>query len=433
MTALFLKIMEMSVSASLLIAAVLICRPLLRKAPRWISVLLWGIVAVRLLCPFSVESAFSLIPDPVGNGEFISERLNEAAAAKYDGLGEAFTAESALIPALTAAWISGMAFLALYTAASYIRLRRSVSTAVLLRDNVFQSENVSSPFVLGLAEPKIYLPFEEMGVDMAHVIAHEEAHILRRDHWWKALGFVLAAVHWFNPLVWTAYILLCRDVELACDERVIKELDSGQRADYTQALLSCSTGRRRIAVCPLAFGEVGVKERVEAVMKYRKPAVRAVIAAVVVCAVLAVCFLTDPKTIDAPLAVFIDCEIANHHQSPYSAENFCCVDWEVLGAKKKGDEITVYMWVLYTEYSYDNGLKEETGAHIPTAITVKKESDNGYSPVEYWEPRDGSYYAKDIRDKFPWYLYFAAVDSQRYIESQTAACERAAMEHFGLI
>ena len=444
MTGLFLKVINMGISASWLILAVLLCRFVLRKAPKWVNVLLWGIVAARLLFPFSIESDWSLIP----SAETISpEIMMDAAPTIHTGIpvinntvnpiiSQSFAPSPVAsanplqiwIPVLAAVWIVGATVLLVYTAASFLLLRKKVDTAVLLRDNIFQSEYVSSPFVLGVIRPKIYLPFKIDGQDMEHVIAHEMAHIRRRDHWWKPLGFLLLTVHWLNPLMWLTYVLLCRDIELACDEKVIKELDHEQRADYTQALLACSVSRHMIAACPLAFGEIGVKERVRSVMSYKKPAFWVVVLAVAACGVVAVCFLTNPKSIDARLTVFIDCEIANHHQSAQSAENFCCLDWEVLGTKKNGNQTTVYMWVLYMEYSYDNGLKEEAGAHVPTVITVER--DGNYRLVEYWEPRDGSYYAPDMREKFPWYLRLTALDPQRYIDRQLAACEKMAREHF---
>ena len=198
------------------------------------------------------------------------------------------------IAVLGMVWVIGAAALLLLTAVSYWRLRRSVREAVLLRDNIFQSENVGSPFVLGVIRPKIYLPYRLDGQELDHVVAHEQVHIRRRDHWWKPLGFLLLTIHWFNPLMWLAYVLLCRDIELACDEKVIKELDNGQRADYTQTLVACSVSRPMIAACPLSFGEVGVKERVKSVMSYKKPAFWIIVAAVIACVVVAVCFLTNP-------------------------------------------------------------------------------------------------------------------------------------------
>ena len=198
------------------------------------------------------------------------------------------------IPVLAGIWLFGIAALFLYSAVSYWRLRRKVCEAVILRGNIYQSEKVCSPFVLGIIRPKIYLPYHMDSREMDHVIAHEQTHIRRKDHWWKPLGFLLLTTHWFNPLMWLSYILLCRDIELACDEKVIRKMSNEQRADYTQALVACSVDRRLITACPLAFGEIGVKERVKSVMNYKKPAFWIVLASVIVCAVIAVCFLTNP-------------------------------------------------------------------------------------------------------------------------------------------
>jgi len=202
------------------------------------------------------------------------------------------------IPTFAVIWIVGIIALFIYTVISYAKVKRKIGTAVLLRENIYQSENVVSPFVLGIIKPKIYLPFNMNEKDMEHVVAHEMAHIHRKDHLWKPLGFLLLTLHWFNPLMWLGYILLCRDIELACDEKVIKELDHDARADYSQALLTCSVNRRMIAACPLAFGEVGVKDRVKSVLNYKKPAFWIIIAAIVACVAVAVCFLTNPPQKD---------------------------------------------------------------------------------------------------------------------------------------
>ena len=262
------------------------------------------------------------------------------------------------------------------------------------------------------------------------------AHIRRKDHLWKPLGFILLTLHWFNPLMWLGYVLLCRDIELACDEKVIKELDHDARADYSQALLTCSVNRRMIAACPLAFGEVGVKDRVKSVLNYKKPAFWIIIAAVVACIAVALCFLTNPidtKTaLDDDLKVYIDCQIAGRFQSDESEGRACCLDWEVLGKKQSGSTTTLYMWVLYEEYSYNGReLKIETGAHIPTVITIKKE-DGQYKLIEYWQAKDGSYHVPSIKEKFPWYLHSKALDSQRYVKEQSEKCLQLALDYFGL-
>ena len=311
MNELFLKIINMSISASWLVLAVLILRFVLKKAPKWINVLLWGIVAIRLICPFSFESTLSLIPSaetiPLNIGMDTTPTINSGISAINNAVnpiisqsntpmaGSSVNLLQITIGIYEYIWIFGMIALALYTAISYWRLCRKVDTAVRYKDNIFQSENVSFPFVLGIIKPRIYLPFKMNGQYLEHVVAHEQAHICRKDHWWKPLGFLLLMIHWFNPLMWLAYVLLCRDIELACDEKVIKELGNEQRGDYTQALVACSINRRMIAACPLAFGEVSVKERVKSVMNYKKPAFWVIIISVIVCVGVAVCFLTNPK------------------------------------------------------------------------------------------------------------------------------------------
>ena len=311
MNELFLKIINMSISASWLVLAVLILRFVLKKAPKWINVLLWGIVAIRLIFPFSFESTLSLIPSaetiPLNIGMDTTPTINSGISAINNAVNPIISQSNTPMAGASVnllqitigiyeyIWIFGMIALALYTAISYWRLRRKVDTAVHYKDNIFQSENVSFPFVLGIIKPRIYLPFKMNGQYLEYVVAHEQAHICRKDHWWKPLGFLLLMIHWFNPLMWLAYVLLCRDIELACDEKVIKELGNEQRGDYTQALVACSVNRRMIAACPLAFGEVSVKERVKSVMNYKKPAFWVIIISVIVCVGVAVCFLTNPK------------------------------------------------------------------------------------------------------------------------------------------
>lgn len=316
MTALFLKLLNQSIAASYLIAAVLVLRLLLKKAPKRFSVLLWGLVAVRAVCPFSLESALSLLPraqavtpeimtEPVPQIDSGVTAINHAVNPV---LAEAFTPAPAasanplqiLLPVLAALWLAGAAGMALYAGISYMRLCGRVRTAVLLRDNIFCTESAPSPFLLGLVRPRVYLPFGMAQAAQEAAVAHEQAHIRRGDHWWKLAGFAVLALHWMNPLMWLAYALLCRDIELACDESVIRKMDAGRRADYSEALLMCSAESGRgahpltLRVCPLTFSEGAVKTRIKAVLHYRKPAVWLVAAAAAACVITAVCFLTDP-------------------------------------------------------------------------------------------------------------------------------------------
>lgn len=308
----FLKLVNLSISASWLILAVLVLRVVLKKAPKWVMPLLWGVVALRLVCLFSIESALSLIP----SAETIpSEIVTET---REPVLYEQATLDIVTNPSLPSAaevpvgvsrqqaqvdfniysvlWLAGMAALLVHALVSAGKLKRKLATAILLRDNIYESEFVDSPFVFGVVKPNIYLPMHMDEGTAAYVIAHEHAHLARRDHWWKVLGYLVLALHWFNPLVWVAYILFCRDIELACDEKVVKGLDGAARADYSQALLSCAAPKRAVAACPLAFGEGNIKTRVKSALHYKKPAFWVAAVAVLAVVIVAVCFLTNPKS-----------------------------------------------------------------------------------------------------------------------------------------
>ena len=447
-----MNIVNMSISASFIVLVVLLLRLILKKVPKWITVALWGIVAIRLVCPFFIESELSLIPETewIEPPQALVSPINPDTIVIDAVLGENVTVEHpqeepnitvkksvAASSTISLIWLAGILALLIYTIISYARLNRKIGTAVLCNDNVYQSESVVSPFVLGIIKPKIYLPFNINEKDMGYVVAHEKAHIRRGDHLWKPLGFLLLTIHWFNPILWLGYILLCRDIELACDEKVVKELDHDARADYSEALLSCSVNRRMISACPLAFGEVGVKDRVKSVLNYKKPTFWIIIAAVIVCAAVAVCFLTDPigtdTSVNDGLKAFIDTQVLEHFRTEKSEGNACCFDWELLGKTERGSETTVYMWVMYQEYSYiGTELKMETAAHIPTAITVKEENGQ-YELVEYWEPENGANYPTSLKRKFPRNILNSEVFTSRlYSEEQTEKCLKQARIYFGL-
>lgn len=315
MDAVFSFLLNRSITAGWLILAVMILRKLLKKAPKSVSCLLWVLVGVRLVCPFSIESAMSLVPkaqviqpSATGNTFRVDTGLtlfngpvnNYLGGHYYEGVTVQAGTRFHLAQFCTAVWLIGLAALLLYSLVSYLRLRRQMSAAVCLEDGVWQCDRVASPFILGLFRPRIYLPFHLPEADMAYVLAHERAHLRRRDHWIKPIGFLILAAYWFNPLVWAAYVLLCRDIELACDERVIRQLGGDCKAAYSQALLHCSCRRRTISACPLAFGEVGVKQRVKSILNYKRPAFWVVLVSLLACAAVAVCFLTDPKEPGAP-------------------------------------------------------------------------------------------------------------------------------------
>ena len=385
MTDLFLKIVNLSISACWLILAVLVLRFLLKKAPKWIMPLLWGVAALRLVCPFSIESAFSLIPsaetispevvhfDPnptITSGvPIIDATVNPVISERFAAPVNTVVSVNPLdVFTFVMAWVwaAGTAALLIYALVSALRLRRKLAAAVLLRENIYESEFVDSPFVFGVVRPKIYLPMHMDEGTAAHVIAHERAHLARRDHWWKVLGCLVLALHWFNPLVWLAYILFCRDIELACDEKVVRTMGAEKRADYSQALLSCAAPKRAVAACPLAFGEGNIKTRVKSALHYKKPAFWVAAAAVLALVLVAVCFLTDPEQ-----NIFEDgrFEIA---EVVYTAPDYP-YDTTIL-ALPRGIELTEEKdgWKTVRNICVRGGMTGESGALWPDEFNARR-------------------------------------------------------------
>ena len=313
MAAVFLKLLNLSISASWLVLAVLVLRLVSKRSPKWMNVLLWGIVALWLMLPFSIESALSLIPsaetvspavvqfDPaptITSGVSVIDNAVNPALSEHFAAAPTASVNPLYVWTEIAGWVwlIGLGAMLLYALVSYLRLRRRVSVSLCVQENIYLCDAISSPFILGVVKPRIYLPSGLDEVQRQNVLSHERAHLARHDHWWKPLGFALLAVYWFNPVLWLAYALLCRDIELACDERVIRTMDESAVKTYSTVLLACSMPRKAVITCPLAFGEVGVKERVRNALHYKKPAFWVVAASVAVCVVVAVCFLTNPRT-----------------------------------------------------------------------------------------------------------------------------------------
>ncbi len=312
MAAVFLKLLNLSISASWLVLAVLVLRLGSKRSPKWMNVLLWGIVALRLVLPFSIESALSLIPSaetvrPAAVQFDPAPTITSGVSVIDNAVNPSLSEHFAAVPGMSVnplyvwteiagwVWLIGLGAMLLYMLVSYFRLRRRVSVSLPVRENIYLCDAISSPFILGIVKPRIYLPSGLDEVQRQNVLAHERAHLARYDHWWKPLGFALLAVYWFNPLLWLAYALLCRDIELACDERVIRTMDASAVKTYSTVLLACSMPHKAVISCPLAFGEVGVKERVRNALHYKKPAFWVVAASAIVCIAVAVCFLTNPE------------------------------------------------------------------------------------------------------------------------------------------
>lgn len=308
----FVKLLNMSLASSVLILAVLAVRFLLRKAPRKLVCLLWVIVALRLIAPVSISSALSAF-NYIGRYHSNDGQLSyiqytghtEKPEAEFhiwgstiggsDGPTVVMHTPSVYLPTLMNIWIAGMLILAVYAIISYLRIYQHTRVSIKLRGNIYQCDGIPSPFILGLIRPRIYLPSGLNPDDIKSVVSHERSHTARFDHVWKPLGYAILCIHWFNPLVWVSYILLCRDIELACDEKVIADMSVEQKQSYSAALLRCSMPQKIITACPLAFGEVGVKQRVKGILNYRKPGFWVVALALVLCAVLSIVFLTNPE------------------------------------------------------------------------------------------------------------------------------------------
>ena len=432
MTTIFLQLLEMSLLASFIVLAVMFLRLILRKVPKWIFVVMWGIVLIRLICPFSIESPVGLMPNSesiqidsgtentikipylsLPNNENIHNNQsvnNSIVQHKASNDAEVYSHQIKWVNIASVIWISGASMLLIYMIVTYVGIKRKVRTAVALKDNIYQSENVDSPFVLGIIKPKIYLPFKLNEQDVENVVAHEKAHIKRKDYLWKPIGFVVLAVHWFNPLIWISYILLCRDIEAACDEKVIKDYTVEQKVDYSQALLSCSVKNKRISACPLAFGEGSVKKRVKSVLNYKKPAFWVIVVAIILCVVLAVCFLTSRKN---------DSEKKNvgngdtNKNVIYESDVFTDFEGVYLSVKsietaENGDKILNLIWhndtseemifgEMYTiEYKDGNEWKDVSVGdiyfnEIANLLGPKSEINKSYTTEQFDISKDGIY------------------------------------------
>ena len=306
MTDLFLKLLNMSISASWLALAIMLIRLVFRKMPRWTTCLLWAILALRLICPINFESALSLIP----SAEVIPRNIAVSQTpAIHSGIpavnsvvnpmfveakpAAGFTM-NAIISQGAKIWLIGVAIMLIYSIITYLKLYRLVRVSLHRDGNVYICDDVKSPFLLGFFRPKIYIPSDIDETSVEYVLLHEKAHMKRRDHWWKPFGFLLLCIYWYNPLIWLAYSMLCRDIELSCDEKVISHMDSAEKARYSAALAACSIHPKLITACPVAFGETGVKTRIKGILHYKKPALWLIITSFLICIIIAVCFLTNP-------------------------------------------------------------------------------------------------------------------------------------------
>ena len=532
---LYMGVLDMSKTAAMVIAVVLLVRLLLKKAPKAFSYALWAVVLFRLLCPISFETPVSIVPqlpdtstgynladesiDLAGAGmaayQAVGDLLNGGLGVQHipttevteDGMTRYVMADwwSVWILFGKYVWAAGMAVMLLYSAFSYRRIKKQIEIAVPIRDNIWIADDIKSPFVIGFVRPRIYLPGNLGEKEQEYIILHEQHHIRRFDHIFKALAFLALTIHWFNPLVWLAFGLACKDMEMSCDEAVIRKLGGEVRADYSASLLTLATGRRIIAGTPLAFGEGDTKGRIRNLAKWKMPAVWVIVIAAVLCVVLAVTLLTDrtmPNESDngitcylgtvqditgesvtllcdygeerqfaladgcilpvtsimgehvavytttqystaLPIVTRIEFEewelqssleeaimsaILAHHSGKYYPAECQTAHFEKLAEVTKDDQIICYGIVLYQEYNLTDGVLEgAAGALIPTVLTFHASQSDGLYLTEYWEPRDGAYYAEDIKAKFlgqPW------PDTTKYLAEQEVGCYLQAASYY---
>ena len=372
MTTVFLVVLSMSISASWLIAALLMLRLLLRKMPKRSVILLWGLVGLRLLIPFSIESRLSLIPG------------NQPGATPV-------VSESGQIPEIwSLLWLMGVLLFTVYFLMSYWYFLRTLDTAVFLQEKTYQSDRIQAAVVVGIWRPKIYIPFRMESDSMAYILAHEQAHIRRRDHWWKLLAYFMLTLHWFNPLVWIAYVMLGRDMELACDEEVIRDLDTQARGDYAQALMMNSRRRHHSTVYRLCFGEIGVKERVRSVLNYQRPSAWHSVVLAVFSIVLGVCFLTDPvgasELVDSQNTIQEQVvQTRKYTPAPYTGSAPGPTRSAVLSMRSALEELNLELADLQAQYEQKDvpSLKVRIQSLKETIATVEEHLQRAEKQVEF--------------------------------------------------
>ena len=417
MTSFFLSILNISFTATFVAVAVILLRFLFKKAPRWISCLLWALVGLRLMVPITIESEFSLVPSIDkfwGNATFElaqGTKYPEINTVLNDSITPVAESKMAteLMDVLAFVWLAFAALMLVYGIVSYIGMYLRVRTAVPLKKNIYQSENVRSPFVLGFIKPKVYIPFNLKGRTLKYVLAHENAHIKRKDHIVKPLAFLLLCFHWFNPVLWLSYVLLCRDIEVACDEKVIKDFSINKRKNYAFALLECKVKSSNIAVCPVAFGEVNVKARIKKTLKYKKPAMWIIAITIGVSVIAAGCLLTNPKA----EIYYVSTEI---HEYPTSS-----IITEPDTNSTEPSEAEAYETTVPAEATEIVTTAPETEAPSETTEAYEEYYDEYYEEDYYYEDEyyeDDYYYEEETWLEVPPLEYEPLVPS--YVENGQA-------------
>ncbi|MCQ2461886.1 MAG: M56 family metallopeptidase [Clostridia bacterium] len=421
MPTVFAHICNMAVNGSWFILAVLLIRAIFRRAPKYLRCILWGIAGLRLVFPFSVKSVLSLIPvyDPVdvsaaaykapsfANGfqnlkPVIGPSVSVALTPSFPYVEMGYSGRGTVTFYASLFWLAGVAALLIYMAVSCIVIRKKIFAAVP-DGEVYICDGIASPFIYGIFRPKIYMPSDIDDEKRQFVLSHERAHIRRLDHVSRPLAFVVLAVYWFNPLVWMAYILFCRDTELACDELVIKSMGADKRADYSETLLKLCTAKSRFTVRPVAFGETGIKQRIKAVLNYKKAPLWVITGAAAACVAAALCFLTSPEVASVKTDKALDSAVSQAILSSgglYRGEALG-EGHIILDAEKQGDSVKVYALARLCSFGFENGYLTSVGGYIIPTVFIFKQDGESYTLTKKQEPMDGETYGDSLRKLFP--------------------------------
>ncbi len=464
----FTYILNMSVTGSYIILAVLAARLMLKKAPKKISYLLWIAPFFRLLCPFTFQSVFSFFNLSIFNKDVYANTIHEYVPLAYDSdytpeFATGITQSQSVIPSnfeafatspensvnrlqvylfiFACVWIIGMIAMLTYAGITFIKTKRTLRTAVKLEGNVYESENISSPFVMGIFRPKIYLPYGLSEKEKEYIILHERMHIKNLDHFSKIFAFLVLTLHWFNPLCYLAFTLMSRDMEMACDEAVLKQNES-IRKDYSTSLLSFASGKRLPSPSPLCFGESGVKQRIKNALAWKKPKVIAVVLGLAVLFTCTVAFISNPQglhitdKVDPALDKAVSQMILD--QCDDSRPYFCKTEGhKILGYSRKDDEVTVYGLLTYSTMNFMNGYLSSyngSGASYPFVATFR-DKDGFYKLKKLQAPEDGMGYGNSVREMFPAEFERKALNLFDYMDDmqeQETAYAKAALKEAGI-
>ncbi len=423
----FTELLNISLTASWLALAIIFIRLLMKKMPKWVTCVLWSMVGLKLILPFSVESPLSLIPNeeplPVAGiyntSAFVSGNGYNPNAESGSQIIDVFvdtaireTSSASMMKSnlsiIACIWLIGVAGMIIYSIISYHRINKKVKESAILKDNIWLSDYIETPFIMGLIKPRIFIPSNINETDIDYVIAHEQAHIKRKDHWWKPLGFLLLAIHWFNPVLWVAYIFMCKDIESACDEKVIKDKGLEIKKAYSNALINCSMPRKMVSACPLAFGETAVKSRIKSVLNYKKPALWIIILSFVICVAVGIGFLTNKpykadEELDNAVSELILFETSKGY---FTVRDYAITQGEghiLFGEERSENSVTVYGYFSHCCFGFENGVltnRAGSAGHSAFAATFDI-TESGYQNGSLWLPGDGSLHWSSIEEKFP--------------------------------